>query len=287
VCGEMDSPELQWFYRYNWDDLPLVAEGLTGVLKEAAEGCEVMVTWGERCWYNVVASRVAAELGVRHVRLERAAFPGMLLVDGDGLDYGTSEITERYRNHTLSGCELSALQEWAAIASAQTIECQGASPMSRLLELVGDQKFVLVPLQVPFDTNMVFRTVGEVTTNLELVDYAVEHYGSDHTILVKQHPADQFSYQERLFWECHKRGATLVDHGLSDLLDGTEKIVSMSSQVVIDGALRGVPFELVGSPGFWPKVGHVDVKRWLHTLRFEYFISPIRFTGRLRDLCQT
>lgn len=291
ACAEMRAPELKWYIDNYWDVCQDGCQRLTNHLLDRVADCDCVVLWGERCWYNVVARTVADSASKPVLYLERAAFPGMLVADRRGLDQDTSEVTEAYANNPWGECEEREFNAWAPIAAQSTIEPQRGDTLGEVLAgPAGGGVNILVPLQVPYDTNMIFR-LGDVGGNMELVEDVVHNRSDDSRVLVKMHPRDHFSDRDRVFWSCHKLGATLVDYGLPNLLDASDHVVSLNSQVVIDAALRQVSFGLLARAGFMPNIPpeDLDVRRWLHTLRFRYYVGPHQVQDRIREAiaCQT
>jgi len=283
ACTQMCFSVIKWYFEYDWGALRSAAHRLENLVDAGLGAADCLVLWGERCWYNVVAKRTAQHLGWPVLHLERASFPGMFVADPSGLDQETNTLSAHYLANEMDSAKEVELGAWLPLASLQTIEPQAEGFMGDLLGKINSQlPSVLVPLQVPFDTNMVFRAPG-VHRNMALVERVMEMYPSGDTVLAKFHPADRFSDRDKLFWECRRRGVYLIEHGLYDLLGIAEHVVSINSQVVVDAAIRGVPFTTLGDPGFIPNVPDLDIRRWLHTLRFRYYVGPHQIGSRITE----
>ena len=287
ACCGLRSPLLGYWFHYHLNDMLLGIATLSGAL--AGRDCDMVLTWGERGWYNEVVNWWAGEFGVPHCRLERATFPGMFVADGRGLEQGRCDLgywhgtdAERYDfpivDRVLCGYEQKQLDRWLPVAPWQTIESQPRTTLGMASQVLDDRPSVFVPLQVPVDTNMVFRG-GDVTDNHGLLEYVLNKY-TDHNIIVKKHPGDGFTSDTALEDYCNEHRMHIVDGSTHAYLQLVDKVVSINSQVIVEAWMHGVETEILGKPAF-DLPDEDDKKSLLYTLRFAYFVEPWQLTERL------
>lgn len=281
ACSRLRSPLLGYWYHYHVDEM------LRGVSRLAAElagrECDVLLTWGERGWYNEVCGAWAGDMGLPWCRIERATFPGMVVADGTGLEQGRCDLGTFHLGgddyyHKPSQELTEDLCKWLSVAPWQTIEAQPRTTLGMASKVLDDRPSVFVPLQVPVDTNMIFRT-GDVSDNFDLLKYVAAHYPG-HNILVKKHPADGFTSDEALASYCHNMNMTLVTGATHSYLQVVDKVVSINSQVIIEAWMHGTEVEILGQPAF-DLPDESDKQALLYTLRFAYYIEPWQLTERL------
>lgn len=292
-CGLRSLLLGNWFH-YRVDEM------MKGVGRLAAElagrECDVLLTWGERGWYNEVCGAWAGDMGLPWCRLERATFPGMFVADGSGLEQGRCDLDTwhsfyiRTINEQKTWLESIShsrpvispwkhgLSHWLTVAPWQTIESQPRTTLGMASQDLDDRPSVFVPLQVPVDTNMVFRA-GDVSDNFDLLKYVAAHY-PDHNILVKKHPGDGFTSDEALASYCHNMNMRLVTGATHSYLQVVDKVASINSQVIIEAWMHGTEVEILGEPAF-DLPDEPDKQALLYTLRFAYYIEPWQLTERL------
>ena len=275
------------FIIHYWEYDPVIVEQGCSILQKqmtAMLPVDVIVTWGERGWYNEVAIDFAEAHGLPVCRLERAAFPGMLVADGTGLEQSRcdlslwhSEDINEYRS-SLGQYELEQLIQWLSVAIWQNIEPQERTTAGMVNKLLDGRPSIFVPMQVPFDTNMIFRANQQ--NNFTMLEHVAEKY-PDHRVLVKMHPADRFSDKHNVAAYCADHGWEYTDCGSHALIEAVDKIVSINSQCIIEAWMHDTPVEILGQPAFdLPE--EEDKEALLYTLRFAYYIEPWQLTERLR-----
>lgn len=275
ACYELRSPLLGYWYHYHIDDLLLGVAKLSAELDDA--DCDIVLTWGERGWYNEVAGNWAAEYKLPHCRLERATFPGMFVADGAGLEQGRCGLAAFHTPpEKLYSWDTDMYRDWLSVAPWQTIESQPRTTLGMAAKYLDDRPSVFVPLQVPVDTNMVFRSTVD---NWGLLEYVGVNF-PNHNVLVKKHPGDQFTSDDALQAHCDERGFQLVTGASHAFLQVVDEVVSINSQVIIEAWMHGLSPTILGKPAFdLPE--EADKQSLLYTLRFAYFIEPWQLTDRL------
>ena len=288
ACQSLRSPLLgYWFHYDKWEMLRGLAD-LDNAIRPR-DDYDVLVTWGERGWYNECATRLAAKAGVPHCRLERATFPGMFVADGTGLEQGRCDLEKRHGGtlhnalvseffRTITKNKNSDFNHWLSVAPWQNIESQPRTTLGMASEVLDDRPSVFVPLQVPVDTNMVFRG-GDVTDNYGLLEYVLNNY-TDHNIIVKKHPGDGFTPDSALEDYCNKHRMHLVTGSTHAYLQLVDKVVSINSQVIIEAWMHSTEVEVLGKPAF-DLPDEEDKQSLLYTLRFAYYVEPWQLTERL------
>jgi len=279
ACRELRSPLLGYWFHYDKHEM------LFGVAKLATElddvECDMVVTWGERGWYNEVAGEWAKRNGKPVCRLERATFPGMLVADGTGLEQGRCDLAY-YRGRALDAwMTMYDLEYWISVAPWQAIEAQPRTTLGMASKLLDNRPSVFVPLQVPVDTNMIFRT-GTVSDNHSLLEYVADKY-TGYNVLVKKHPSDGFTSDSALETYCNQKGFQLVNGATHAYLQVTNEVVSINSQVIIEAWMHGLKPEILGKPAF-DLPDETDKEALLYTLRFAYYIEPWQLTERLQQI---
>ncbi len=282
ACRELRSPLLGYWFHYDKHEI------LFGVAKLATElddvECDMVVTWGERGWYNEVVGEWAKRRGLPWCRLERATFPGMLVADGTGLEQGKCDL-EQWHHRIVDQSLLSAMdrrstmEQWLSVAPWQAIEAQPRTTLGMASKFLDNRPSVFVPLQVPVDTNMIFRT-GEVSDNHSLLEYVADKY-TGYNVLVKKHPSDGFTSDSALETYCNQKGFQLVNGATHAYLQVTNEVVSINSQVIIEAWMHGLKPEILGKPAF-DLPDETDKQALLYTLRFGYYIEPWQLTERLQ-----
>jgi capsule polysaccharide export protein KpsC/LpsZ len=134
-------------------------------------------------------------------------------------------------------------------------------------------------MQVPVDTNMIFRT-EDIHNNYGMLEYVRAKY-PEHQIIVKKHPADGFTCPEKLQAYCDEHGLTLVNMATHSLLQIVDHVVSVNSQVIVEAWMHGLRPEILGQPAF-DMPDEPDKEALLYTLRFSYYIEPWQLTERLK-----
>jgi len=287
ACCGINSPLIGNWFHYHESTL----DGMASLALELSDGapCDIVVTWGERGWYNEIAANFAQIYGLPHCRLERATFPGMLVADGTGLEQGKCDLSDvhgslwrqiRWNVAGFSGISpRTAFDRWLSVARWQGIEAQPRTTLGMARDILDGRPSVFVPLQVPVDTNMIFRT-SEVCRNYDLLQYVREKY-PDHQIIVKKHPADGFTCPDKLKSYCDEWGMTLVDMDTRATLQTVDQVVSINSQVIVEAWMQGLQPEVLGQPAF-DLPDEPDKEALLYTLRFSYYIEPHQLTEILR-----
>ena len=280
ACCVLRSPLLGYWYHYDNEELLLGVAELSRALRESQ--CDVLLTWGERGWYNEVAADWANAFGIPHCRLERATFPGMFVADGTGLEQGRCDLGDLHHHRLHDMSLLSSMrreklyQDWLSVAPWQAIESQPRTTLGMAAQYLDDRPSVFVPLQVPVDTNMVFRSNVD---NWGLLEYVGVNF-PNHNVLVKKHPGDQFTSDEALQSHCDERGFQLVTGASHAFLQVVDEVASINSQVIIEAWMHGLSPTILGQPAFdLPE--ETDKQSLLYTLRFAYFIEPWQLTDRL------
>ena len=300
ACAGLTSPLIgNWFHYDVWAMLfgKIVLEN-----NLADRDYDILVTWGERGWYNETAIGIARKHNKPVCRLERATFPGMLVADGTGLEQGRCDLAGWHKTEDNHWGTLAAIiiklgnrfpddlineeytaywdrRHWLSVAPWQGIESQPRTTLGMVQNVLDGRPSVFVPLQVPVDTNMIFRT-GNIHNNYGLLEYVAEKY-PDHQVLVKKHPSDGFTCPEKLQSYCDERGFNLVNMATHAVLQCVDQVVSINSQCIIEAWMHDTPVEILGQPAFdLPE--EEDKESLLYTLRFAYYIEPWQLTERLK-----
>lgn len=243
---------------------------------------DVIVTWGERGWYNEVSLGFAKEIGIPTCRLERATFPGMLIADGTGLEQGRTDLGQIHAAMNNNTLPYEQLLTWLSTAVWGSVEQQERTTRGTVDRLLDDRETVFVPLQVPFDTNLVFRSNG--FGNQQLLEWVAEHKPRSRC-LVKCHPGDIFSDADRVAAFCFDHGWELVRYGSHALIEAADTVVSINSQCIIEGWMHGKSPIILGNPAFDLPDEH-DKEALLYTLRFAYYLEPWQLHDRLRRIAE-
>jgi len=259
---------------------------------------DILVTWGERCWYNEVAISWANNKGIPCIRLERGCLHGTYIVDDLGLEFGRNRFYDVYNNIKYASVnESSKLRR--VVDKNKTLEPQNNNGMRswEIAELLDPhKKVVFVPLQVPIDTNVVFNGAS----NTKLLDF-VSGY-DEFSVVAKLHPADKWTNQEMLNKYCEERGIRILDAPLKNFLAASSAVITMNSQVAIDSLICHMKVGVIGN-AFWkytdatindPK-SPIDVllaksprsqriRRFLVALRLYYLCEAEQVPKRIEEL---
>lgn len=271
-CLKLDEPLLKNWFSFDLSGLMCGTWELEIRLDDYDP--DVVVMWGDKCWYNEVTKEWARKNSKPVCFLERASFPNMLIAEGTGLEQSCSDLRKIQDIDELP----LYFYDWKNMSASRTIEPQQKTTFFELFNMIGNEwnNCTFVPLQVPYDTNMVYRT-SEINTNSKLLEYV--HASGYNNVVVKQHPGDVFIDRERLRDKCNEYGFRLVDACIFSILSISSSVVSINSQVIVDAWLNGIEnIEILGKPAFDnPDIECVDHK--LAILRDKYFIYP----GKLRE----
>lgn len=277
-CLTLDEPLLKYWFDFNKVEL-LHGIWELGIRLDDYDP-DVVVMWGDRCWYNEVTKEWARKNGKSVCFIERASFPDMFIAESTGLEQSCSDLRKIQDIYELP----LDFYDWKMAAASQTIEPQQKTTIFELRNMIGnDDDCTFVPLQVPYDTNMVYRT-DTINTNSKLLEY-VYNKGYDN-VVVKQHPGDVFTDNDKLRMKCEEYGFKFIDASVSSILSISSGVVSINSQVIVDAWLNGVEnIEILGQPAFDnPDIECVDHK--LAILRDKYFIHPHQLYERLKTIEQ-
>jgi len=276
ACGALALPLNEKFLWY----APALLE-MVSALRQALSAWEqqhydALVLWSQWCWYNEVAKGWARERGIPIIYVERASFPGMLIVDGTGLAEGHSDL-ELYAGMTVGDEDY---RNWLSLATSQAIEPQRLTTPGQVRQALKGRRTTFVPLQMPYDTNMVFRA-GAICTNDGLLDWVDIHRKADEQIIVKKHPADWFTSPAALEAKCAALDFRLVDFAVHPLLEQVDHVATINSQVGIEAWMHGVPVTFLGQPSF--RLAGLTPQRNIEAL-LAYYIAPAQFTQRAREI---
>jgi hypothetical protein len=277
-CLKLDEPLLKYWFAFDRSGLMYGIWELGIRLYDYDP--DIVVMWGDRCWYNEVTKEWARKNGKPVCFLERASFPGMLVAESTGIEQHCSDLRNIQDIYELPA----DFQEWKNASSRKSIEPQIETTTFELRNMIGnDENGTFVPLQVPYDTNMVYRT-GVINTNSKLLEYVCDH-GYDN-VVVKKHPGDVFTDNDKLKIKCEEYGFKLIDASIFSILSISSCVVSINSQVIVDAWLNGVEnIKILGQPAFDnPDIECVDHK--LAILRDKYFIHPHQLYERLEAIEQ-
>lgn len=279
---------------FNWGDIERGIELLQHVLNTT--DADVLVTWNERLWYNEVATAWALTNNVPCVKLERGCFPETYIVDDLGFDYGRNRFNDIFMGYVLTNSDIELFER--KIDRVKTLEIQNEDGPSapELSELAEPGKpIVFLPLQVPIDTNVVFRHGG----NKELISFASK--STEVSVFAKLHPADRWTNQYLLREYCDERGVQLFDASLFSYIDASSAVVTMNSQAGIDALLRGKNVGVLGD-AFWKYTGatvddpesvmdvvnaEIDkevIDRFLVSMRLHYLREENQVLSRIEEL---
>jgi len=277
ACSELDLPMLHKFFWYA-PQIEEMVEALVIMLQSLGSEYDGIALWSEWCWYNEVAKQWARECGLPVIFVERATFPGMLIVDGTGLSMGRSDLSLFAR----SPMEDDEYRDWLSLATCQAIEPQRLTTPGQVAEVIRDRPTVFVPLQMPYDTNMVFRA-GHVNTNDKLLDWVDVHRKADEQVVVKKHPSDWFTDPARLAAKCVELGFVLVDFATHPLLEQVSEVVTINSQVGVEAWMHEVPVQFLGEPGF--VLEGLSPRENIEAL-LAYYIAPAAFAQQAREIIE-
>lgn len=236
---------------------------------------DVVVLWGDRCWYNEIVKEWAANKNKQLCFLERATFPGTIIADSTGLEQGNCDLAAYGEKRKTV---LNQLQSWKMAASLQSLEKQPEISDYVLSRMIGnDNAITFVPMQVPYDTNMIYRSC-KINTNSKLLDY-VYKCGYEN-VVVKKHPGDEFTCDAKLRDKCDQYGFKLVDASIHSLLSRTFRVVSINSQVIVEAWIHDInDVEILGKPAFdLPYISDTDIKL---SILMDYFIDPCKLYERI------
>lgn len=298
ACQQLRSPLLGYWYHYHKYELLHGLADLDNLIRPKTD-YDVLLTWGERGWYNECAIGIARKHGKPVCRLERATFPGMFVADETGLEQGRCDLEKWHREcvgvvlqqqewlESVSDTRpivrpwRCGLSHWLSVAPWQAIEAQPRTTIGMASQILDGRPSVFVPLQVPVDTNMVFRA-GAVHDNHALLEYVRTKY-PEHQIIVKKHPGDGFTCPEKLQSYCDEHGLTLVDMATHAILQVVDRVVSINSQVIIEAWMHNKPVEILGQPAF-DLPNEPNKEALLYTLRFAYYIEPWQLQNRISSI---
>jgi len=135
--------------------------------------------------------------------------------------------------------------------------------------------FLLVPLQMERDTNIVHHAPPNLRKMQALIDF-ISRSNPPFPIIFKQHPADQ-KFKRHLHLRTRRKGDVLRPHSQGNIHQILKSgrcrgIVSLNSNVVHDGFLWDVPSIVLGS-NIWPRRGNSPFllnlpANWDHLSRF-------------------
>lgn len=279
---------------FDWEE---IRRGI-GCLKEFLDGASYdgLVVWNDRLWYNEVALEWAREIRIPYVVLERGCYPGTMIVDGVGLDEGHNQFRKIWEEYKIAASDIKSYRH---LDKGGTLEHQpdgGLAAWEIVDELPPHKPVVFAPLQVPIDTNVVFRGGG----NKELLDFATQD--PDIAVIAKRHPKDFWTNEEWLKDYCSDRGVMLIDADIKSILPVCCGVVTQNSQVGIDAIRVYHKVGLIGS-AFWKgceatiddpatirdfvdtkPIHNVVIDRFLVALRV-YYLVHTRYAGeRIKEL---
>jgi hypothetical protein len=268
-------------YMHYTPHLPDLCEVFVEMLSVWGHGeYDAMVLWNDRCWYNEFAKQWAQERTLPVVYCERTVFPGMFIVDGTGLDSGHSDLA-RYQG--VRAPNVDAYESWESAMTLCGVEQQRPTTVAQVCEVVRQDGIptVFVPLQMPYDTNMVFRTGGDVIGNRSLLSWVHKHRQGQR-VLVKKHPGDWFTIDEELEALCSDLGFTLCDFAIHPLLECVDEVVTINSQVALEAYMHDVPVTFLGQPSF--VLEGLTGRETLQVLRWGYYVEPAGFGKRVAEI---
>ena len=146
------------------------------------------------------------------------------------------------------------------------------------------QAFLLVPLQIENDTNIIRHVPPMLRKMQHFIDY-VSGFNPNLPLLFKQHPADARSKNCQLLLRLRRRQDVFFEHSRGNihqiLKSGRCKgIISLNSNVVHDGLLWNIPSVVLGN-NIWPRSGQSPFMRavpkdWRDMPRFFEASEPCR-----------
>ena len=288
---------------YHWNAIYSGADALAKELDEGVHADDTLATWNERLWYNEVTANVC---GGRVICMERGPIVGTFIVDGTGLDDGRNDFQQhvwpRWAEKAFTCLDSHAIEEWLDRyeSSRQTLEGQECwvGPDTLRHSLQGAHRvdpLVFAPLQVPLDTNVVFRGAS----NERLMDFVGGNAGVQS--LVKRHPGDKWTRDKWLESNCDRLGIGLRDDNVISLIGAADCVVTMNSQVGIEALIRGKPVGVLAD-AYWSGCGvtldhpnavddvlrfapdQQSILRFLYALVFDYLCSPQHIPSRVEEI---
>ena len=234
---------------FHWDAIYDGIDRLVRELESNVAADDVVVTWNDRLWYNeVTVSTCVADI----VRMERG-ISNRFVVDRVGLDEGCNEF-QRYvwPERSVTADEQVRAREWIDeyFKGKTSLERQPRqASVDSIKERLGpgDRPIVFAPLQVPLDTNVIFRGAS----NEELLEFVAD---GDYVAIAKRHPGDKWTRQDWLEGRCAELGVTLVDDHVFSLIHACDCVVTMNSQVGIEAAMHGKPVGMLAG-AYWKGTG--------------------------------
>lgn len=231
---------------FNW---PEIRRGI-GEIQTALEAssCDGVVVWNDKLWYNTSTLDWAKKHSIPYAIMERGPFPGTLIVDSQGLDFGCNDF-HRMLGEVESNKRLNIAYDQLNDSLDTLYEQPKGLSSWEIADAYGIEKpIVFIPLQVPIDTNVVFRKGG----NKELIDFATQN--DDFVVIAKMHPIDRWTKVDWLQNYCHERGVILLDAAIYHIISAASAVVTMNSQVGIDALRMYARVGVVGST-YWKYCG--------------------------------
>lgn len=279
---------------FMWDGIRQGVEMLSEFIGDHQP--DSIITWNDRLWYNEVALGWARENGVPYAVMERGCFPGTVIVDSRGLDFGNNDFHTLWNEYRLTSDDVT---RYLRTVGDDTLEAQpeDGPAAHEIAEMLPPHKpAVFIPLQVPIDTNVVFRCGG----NEHLMDFAASNPGV--AVVAKKHPLDYWTNETWLKNHCEYRGIFLVDADIKSIIPACCGVLTQNSQVAID-ALRTKSKAGVIGEAFWKHceatiddpesvgafVATADpstpaVKRFLVAMRLYYLVPSHYAAERIKEV---
>jgi len=242
-------------------DVLKTVQNTRDALEAFSEGTVVaVVLWNGNLSFQKEMAFFARVNDLPIIYMERGHFPGTMIVDEYELDEESEfrtliwpfiEATKepqiqsagrQYREKLISGRGTLERQK-----QSLPIDWKGFCTQ---LGIASDKKVVFVPLQVPIDTNMIFRTF-DIRCNEELVAAVLEATNDmkDVEVAIKFHPGDKWTDREG-FLKGYPRVRCITDLHVHDAIGHSNLVVTLNSQVCIEALLYSKPVITCGKSHF-------------------------------------
>jgi predicted SAM-dependent methyltransferase/glycosyltransferase involved in cell wall biosynthesis len=218
---------------------------VTRGVRARAHAADVDVVWNGRQY-----QRRSGVLYCEHGWLPRSAYQ----ISPKGINADSHIAPFEWNGEPLSTIESAQLEAHLSQVRAECVP----KPLGSKNLVGAPAEFLLVPLQMEFDTNIIRHAPRELRSMQALVDH-VAKLAPPWPVIFKQHPADARRTNHHLRLTMRRRGDQLWPHSegtVHELLTnpGCRGILTINSNVAHDGLLWDVPAIVLGR-NVWPSRG--------------------------------
>jgi hypothetical protein len=215
----------------------------------------IVLTWNGVCLLQKTLSFLAERKGVPIFFLERGLLPGTLVIDPKGVNYGSHIAGSGWdsENVPVPGHEKTeALRQYCKRLQkeGQTIVEHGrelsASEMRQQLDISRNDRVVLLPLQIEYDSNIVYyspyyKKMMDIIKDMEEAIKGINNV----IMIVKPHPEDRDRLSE-LESICSSRTRISMDISLGSMLRIADVVVAVNSTVGLEALTQYKPVVVLG-----------------------------------------